>query len=85
MSKIILSHIRIYQRFLSPLLPRTCRFQPSCSHYAYTAIEQHGTRRGSMLTVKRVLRCHPFNSGGYDPVPESHSQSLADTGQELAS
>lgn len=85
MSNIILSHIRLYQRFLSPLLPRSCRFQPSCSHYAYTAIERHGPRRGCMLTAKRVLRCHPFNSGGYDPVPELHAESRANAGQGIVS
>lgn len=58
-----------YQRFLSPLLPRVCRFYPSCSTYASEAIERHGAWRGGILAVRRIARCHPFHPGGYDPVP----------------
>lgn len=61
--------IRLYQRFISPLLPRSCRFQPTCSTYALTSIERFGVVRGGWLAVKRIARCHPFNEGGYDPVP----------------
>ena len=62
--------IRLYQRLLSPLLGPRCRFYPSCSHYALQASHQHGPLRGSALAAGRILRCHPLNPGGYDPVPE---------------
>ncbi len=62
--------IRLYQRLLSPLLGPRCRFYPSCSHYALQALHQHGPLRGSALAAGRILRCHPLNPGGYDPVPE---------------
>ncbi len=61
--------IRSYQWFLSPLLGPNCRFHPTCSSYALEAIEQHGALRGSWLGVRRICRCHPWNEGGYDPVP----------------
>ncbi len=60
----------MYQAFLSPLLSSGCKFYPSCSRYAYQAIERHGPRRGSWLALRRLLRCRPFSSGGLDPVPE---------------
>ena len=63
--------IRLYQRWLSPLLPATCRFTPTCSHYAAEALKTHGFLRGMRLSLGRILRCHPFNPGGYDPVPSS--------------
>ncbi|ACG75698.1 protein of unknown function DUF37 [Anaeromyxobacter sp. K] len=62
--------VRIYQRLVSPLLPPACRFYPSCSAYAVTALQRHGALRGSWLTVRRLCRCHPFHAGGVDPVPE---------------
>lgn len=62
--------IHLYRWVLSPLLPRACRFYPSCSAYALKALEVHGPVRGSALTVARLCRCHPFNDGGVDPVPE---------------
>ena len=61
--------IRAYQLALSPLLGPRCRFYPSCSHYALEAIESHGALRGSWMSAKRICRCHPFNPGGFDPVP----------------
>jgi hypothetical protein len=61
--------IRFYQKVISPLLPPSCRFQPTCSHYGYQAIEKYGLLKGGWLTVKRISRCHPFNPGGFDPVP----------------
>jgi putative membrane protein insertion efficiency factor len=69
--------IRVYQRTISPLLPPTCRFTPSCSEYAAQAIERYGAARGSVLAVKRLLRCHPWHPGGHDPVPESHPSAPA--------
>lgn len=70
MRSVALSVIRFYQRFISPLLPPTCRFEPSCSQYGYEAIARYGIVRGGWLAVKRISRCHPFNPGGYDPVPD---------------
>lgn len=61
--------IRLYQRTLSRVLPNVCRFQPSCSQYAVEAYQRHGFWRGSWLAGRRLSRCHPFNPGGYDPVP----------------
>lgn len=58
-----------YQKLLSPLLPNTCRFYPSCSEYSRESILRHGVVKGMMLTLSRVGRCHPFHPGGYDPVP----------------
>jgi uncharacterized protein len=65
--------IRGYQLVISPWLGTRCRFHPSCSRYAYDAIEAHGAVSGSLLAVRRVCRCHPFNAGGYDPVPPMKS------------
>ena len=61
--------IRVYQWTLSPLLGPRCRFYPSCSHYAGTAIERYGVLRGGLLAAARLARCHPFHPGGFDPVP----------------
>jgi putative membrane protein insertion efficiency factor len=61
--------IRGYQRFISPLFPPSCRFSPTCSQYALVALERHGLIKGGWLALKRVGRCHPWNPGGYDPVP----------------
>jgi uncharacterized protein len=69
MKYIIIFFIKVYQRTLSRLLPSSCRFYPSCSEYGVQALQKHGVFKGSWLTVKRVARCHPFNPGGYDPVP----------------
>ncbi len=62
------SAIRAYQRFISPMLPPSCRFTPSCSQYALVAIEKHGLLRGMLMGTLRVLRCNPFSKGGFDPV-----------------
>lgn len=61
--------IRRYQRYVSPMLPSACRFEPTCSEYGYQAIEKYGIMRGGAMAVWRVLRCNPFCKGGYDPVP----------------
>jgi putative membrane protein insertion efficiency factor len=65
----LIAGIRFYQRAISPLTPPSCRFYPTCSAYAAEAIERHGAARGSWLALRRLLRCHPFHRGGYDPVP----------------
>lgn len=69
LKKILLAAIRFYQKYISPGLPRTCRFYPTCSEYSKRAIQEHGAIKGMYLGIKRVLRCHPLNSGGFDPVP----------------
>lgn len=61
--------IRLYQRCISPFLPPTCRFRPTCSQYALEALLAHGLLRGSWLALRRIARCHPFAAGGWDPVP----------------
>ncbi|MFO1429377.1 MAG: membrane protein insertion efficiency factor YidD [Candidatus Competibacteraceae bacterium] len=70
MRQCLILLLRAYQLVLSPLLGNHCRFYPSCSHYAVEAIERHGPWRGSLLAVRRLLRCHPWHPGGIDPVPE---------------
>ncbi|MFQ6273606.1 membrane protein insertion efficiency factor YidD [Kutzneria viridogrisea] len=68
-ARVLLLPIRGYQRWISPLLPPSCRFYPSCSAYAVEALTVHGALRGSWLTVRRLLRCGPWHPGGLDPVP----------------
>ena len=68
--QLLLWIIRAYQLLVSPWLGPRCRFYPSCSCYAHAAIEKHGAVRGGWLALRRLLRCHPFNEGGYDPVPD---------------
>lgn len=70
MSLLIRLLIRGYQYTLGTVLPRSCRYEPSCSHYALGAVAEHGAARGSLLALKRLLRCHPWGGHGYDPVPE---------------
>ena len=65
---VSLGLVRGYQYFISPLLPPSCRFIPTCSTYTIQAIEKYGVVRGSLLGIRRILRCHPFSRGGYDPV-----------------
>lgn len=68
MKKMAIILIKGYRLFISPLKPPTCRFVPTCSEYALQAIEKYGTIRGGIMAIRRILRCHPFHPGGYDPV-----------------
>ena len=67
--RIVMLPIRGYQKFISPALPPSCRFSPSCSQYTLEAVSRYGALKGLWLGVRRLIRCHPFNPGGYDPVP----------------
>lgn len=69
MKYLLIFLVRGYQVALSPLLPAACRYVPTCSAYAVEALERHGAWRGGWLAVRRILRCHPFRPGGFDPVP----------------
>jgi uncharacterized protein len=69
MRRILVLLVRGYQVSLSPMLPASCRYYPSCSAYAIEALERHGALRGSWLAARRIARCHPFHVCGYDPVP----------------
>ena len=70
MRQLLIYLVKAYRYLLSPLLGNHCRFYPSCSSYALTALQEHGAARGSWLAVRRISRCHPFHPGGIDPVPE---------------
>ncbi len=67
--KILISFIKFYRKYISPLKKPCCRFTPTCSEYALEAFERYGALKGLYLSIKRILRCHPFCEGGYDPVP----------------
>lgn len=69
MKLLLLALIQFYRRWISPLTPASCRFYPTCSQYGLEAIDRFGPLKGSWLTLCRILRCHPFHPGGYDPVP----------------
>jgi putative membrane protein insertion efficiency factor len=77
-ARLFIALVRLYQRLLSPLVNAfgpVCRFQPSCSHYALACLEQHGALRGSLLSIARLCKCHPFHPGGYDPPPAPHART----------
>ena len=69
MKTILLTAIRFYRAWISPMLPPSCRYVPTCSEYAMTAIARYGALRGGQMAARRILRCHPLHAGGYDPVP----------------
>lgn len=75
LKKLFILLITFYQKVISPLKPPSCRFYPTCSHYGLEAIQRYGAIKGGWLTVKRISRCHPFHSGGVDPVPEKWPKS----------
>ena len=68
--------IKLYQFLLSPLLGQNCRFHPTCSQYAIEALNEHGPLKGGYLSIRRILKCHPFNEGGVDPVPKKQVEPL---------
>ncbi len=85
MKRILIGAIRGYKWLLSPLLPAACRYVPSCSEYACDALEHHGMLRGTALAIWRVLRCHPFAKGGYDPVPNPEYRVLSTSSAHIHS
>ena len=70
MKYLLIGIIKFYRLFISPLFPPSCRFYPTCSHYAEEALREHGFFYGSWLAIRRILKCHPWHPGGYDPVPK---------------
>ncbi len=68
MQKVVMATLRLYKRFLSPVLPSACRFSPTCSEYMLEAVDKYGVTRGVWLGLLRLLRCHPLHAGGFDPV-----------------
>jgi hypothetical protein len=79
MARLLLSVIRFYRRFVSPMTPSSCRFTPTCSGYAEQAVARYGAARGGWLALRRLLRCHPFGPSGYDPVPGIENDSRSDS------
>ncbi|MFB6264383.1 MAG: membrane protein insertion efficiency factor YidD [Bradymonadaceae bacterium] len=73
-ARVALAIVAFYQRAISPALPPSCRYRPTCSEYVRTALRRHGFFRGSWLGIKRIARCHPFHPGGHDPVPDDRSE-----------
>jgi uncharacterized protein len=84
MKVLLIALIAGYQKYLSPLKPPICRFQPTCSHYAIAALETHGLLKGSWLATCRVCRCHPLHPGGYDPVPPVKAEGRGPKGRDRA-
>jgi len=74
LARLLILLVHIYRATLGPFLGGSCRFTPSCSTYALEALERHGARRGAWLSLRRVLRCHPFRAAGYDPVPSGNER-----------
>jgi hypothetical protein len=77
MKRLALLLIQFYRRFISPLTPPTCRFYPTCSQYGFEAIERFGFIKGVYLLLKRIVKCHPFHPGGFDPVPERQKHDMS--------
>ncbi|MFI5893258.1 membrane protein insertion efficiency factor YidD [Actinoplanes sp. NPDC051513] len=78
LARVLTAIVVAYRRYVSPVLPARCRFYPSCSAYSLEALQKHGAIRGTGLTIWRLLRCHPFHPGGYDPVPDPIRHRPAD-------
>lgn len=83
MKKIMIGLIHFYQKYISPLSPPSCRYVPSCSHYAIEAIEVHGAIKGGYLAFKRILKCNPWGGMGYDPVPEKKGNCRCNESDEI--
>lgn len=81
MKHVLKALVLFYRKFVSPLKPPTCRFYPTCSAYALEALEKHGALRGSVLAVKRIVKCHPFHPGGFDPVPPAVPRKRGEAGR----
>ncbi|MBN2732800.1 MAG: membrane protein insertion efficiency factor YidD [Balneolaceae bacterium] len=75
MKYLLIGLVRLYQYIISPYLPSSCRFHPTCSQYGIEALRKHGALKGGWLTIKRIGRCHPWSEGGHDPVPNHQSES----------
>ena len=84
MRRVAIGLISAYQRVLSPYWPSSCRYEPTCSHYAQEAIGVHGTLKGSWLSLRRLARCAPWGGSGYDPVPPRHTKVNENAGPGLA-
>ena len=84
MKKIFILFIRFYQKFISPLFPAKCKYYPTCSQYTLEAIQEYGAIKGTYLGIKRILRCHPFHEGGYDPVPKRKIKDSEEKEKEWA-
>jgi putative membrane protein insertion efficiency factor len=87
LARLLLFLIYLYQQTLSRLIGRVCRFEPSCSRYAAACIEEHGALKGSLLSIVRLCKCHPFHAGGYDPPPrkqDGRSPAMPEPGQKQA-
>lgn len=80
-ARVLLVPVNFYRRWISPVLPPSCRFEPSCSAYAVEALTVHGALRGSWLTLRRLLRCGPWHRAGYDPVPPRRTDSVVETAE----
>lgn len=78
-TRFLVGFVRVYQWTVSPLLGPKCRFSPTCSEYAVTALRRFGPLRGGSLTIRRIIRCHPWGSSGYDPVPEDRAKDTTAT------
>ena len=78
LARMLIAMVVAYRRYVSPVLPARCRFYPSCSAYAQEALAVHGALRGTALAIRRLLRCHPFHPGGFDPVPDPIRHRPAD-------
>ena len=80
LKKLLIGLVGLYRSWISPLTPPSCRFTPTCSAYAMEALERHGAIRGSWLSVRRILRCHPWGGSGFDPVPGESDAGAVDAG-----
>jgi len=78
MRSLLIGLIKLYQFLISPILGQNCRFHPTCSHYSLEAINEFGVLKGGYLAVRRIIKCHPFNKGGFDPVPLKNDKQIND-------